>query len=258
MREINAEVNPQVYLGQMIRELGGHIGDFRNSLRTIEDNSFAERAKQQGPNTVVHIQASDALLMRDAATQRAIDNCFLAMVRSLLTFVDRVLGLKNATEKIITDLPVGTPVQDLKPFVEDFLNRCYREIAENHSLSTSKKVSMLQGLPQWIQDSLLSIFAVRRALEHHGGIATKEIRLLIRKTVITIGENELTDLPMYVEKGTELRVEIKEAERFFEASKKIVLDEADIENLFLTLQNLIGPAIIQTITGPATESESSE
>jgi len=253
MKQITANVNPQVFLGRMLREIGGHMGDFRNALRTIEDNSFIARAQEHGPNTTIHIETSDALLGKDASTQRAIDNCFLAMARSLVTLVDWTLGLKLASTKHISDLPVGTPVGELGPFVDKFLETCYSEIAQNVSLTNPKKIAMLDGLPAAVSSSMRSINTVRRVLEHHGGKSNKDIRLILHKTILSIGGQELTNLPMYVEKDTELRIQIIQEETLFAANNRICLSEQNIENMALTLQSIIGPAVVHTLSYKSAE-----
>ncbi|MBK8464538.1 MAG: hypothetical protein IPL32_01790 [Chloracidobacterium sp.] len=248
MREINANINSQIYLGQFQRDIGGHISDFRNVLRTIEDESFVGRSQQKGPEAIVHIQAPNASLRKDDATQRAIDNCFLAMMRSVVSFMDRIIATKRADGKPILNVPVGTVVgEELLPFIETHLEQFYREVAEDTSLTNPKKVSTLDGIPDWIGESLRSMFAVRRALEHHRGVSKQELTLALRRMRLTVGEREIGKLPMHVKGGEQLMMQVVEANTVFPSNSLIMLSELDIENLFFTLQSIIGPAILQTL-----------
>lgn len=249
---LQINVNPQVYLAQLVDALGGHISDLRNTLRTIEDESFSARAKQQGPNMIVHIQASEKALGKDDATQRAVDNCFLAMMRSLITFVDRVLAMKNAIAQPIRNIPAEVANNNLASFVEEHLENCYRKVAENTSLTNPKKVEMLTGLPDWIRDSVRAMFAVRRALEHHSGVAKADIRLSLRRTIFTIGDEELKNVPMEFKDGGTLSIRIVEAEIHLPANTPIRLSDIDLEYLFFTLQSMIGPKILHTLAPVST------
>jgi hypothetical protein len=244
---INININPQIYLAHLVAAIGGHISDLRNALRTIEDDSFSSRARQQGPNMIVHIRAAEASLGKDDTTQRAINNCFLAMTRSLITFVDRVLALKKAASQAMPNIPADVANDSLGPFVEAHLEDCYRRISEDTGLTNPKKVGMLAGLPEWIRDSMLAMFAIRRALEHHAGVAKNDIRLGLRRTILSIGDEELKNLPMEVKGGGTLSIKIVEAETHLTANTSIRLSDIDIEYLFFTLQSIIGPAILQTL-----------
>lgn len=258
MNDIQINIDSRVYLGQFQREVAGHISDLRNILRTIEDESFLSRSQQQGPNIVMHIQAPGAPMEKSDATQRAINNSFLAMIRSVVSFVDRIVAIKRADGKLITNVPEGTPIgEEMFPYVEEHLDEFYREVAEDTRLSNPTKVGLLNGLPVWVEESLRSMFAVRRALEHHSSRTKSEITLKLRQMKLTIGDQEIDKLPMHVTKGAELRMQIAEANKVFESGTKIMLSEMDIENLFFTLQNIVGTAILQTLAPvpPASEEE---
>lgn len=249
---LQINVNPQVYLAHLIDSLGGHISDLRNTLRTIEDESFSSRAKQRGPNMIVHIQASEAALEKNDATQRAIDNCFLAMTRSLITFLDRIIAMKNAIAQPIRNIPADVANNSLASLVEEHLEKCYRKVAEDTSLTNPKKVEMLTGLPDWIRDLVWSMFAVRRALEHHSGVAKTDIHLSLRRTIFTIGDEELKNLPMELKEGGTLSIRIVEAEIHLPANTPIRLSDIDLEYLFFTLQSIVGPKILHTLAPVST------
>jgi len=257
MSDIQININSQIYLAQFQSEIGGHISDLRNILRTIEDKSFVSRSQQQSPDIVVHIQASGAQLQPTDAKQRAINNAFLAMIRSVVSFVDRIVAIKRADGQLIKNVPEGTPIgEEMFPFVEEHLDEFYREVAEDTKLSNPTKVGLLDGLPDWVREALHSMFAVRRALEHHSSKSKKDITLKLRQMKLTIGDQEIGKLPIHVVKGGELRMQIAEVNRLFESGTKIMLSELDIENLFFTLQNIVGTAILQTLApAPPTPQE---
>jgi hypothetical protein len=94
---------------------------------------------------------------------------------------------------------------------------------------------------------MLSLFALRRALEHHSDISDADITVRYRRTRLTIGTNELTKTPTFVEGGSSLSIEIVEEPHHFKKGELIVLGELDLECLFFTLQTFVGPALINCV-----------
>lgn len=98
-----------------------------------------------------------------------------------------------------------------------------------------------------VRDAALSYFSLCRALEHHNGIPDNDIRLLYSKLTFMAGTEEITRVPYVAPEATQITMKLEDSGRTFPAGGKIRLAEHDIEQIFFTIQSVIGPQIRQTV-----------
>ena len=116
--EHRVNINPDVYFGRFQEALSGHMADLRNTLRTLEDGSFAKRANSPRPNAVIGIQlAPTGGHDTDRAKTAACTRCFLSLVRASTIYMDRMIAVQRcAREKTVGHRGLhGTEGNDSKP-----------------------------------------------------------------------------------------------------------------------------------------------
>lgn len=241
----NANFDPRIHLAKFQEAIAGHISDFRNTLRTIEDDSYIHRSKAESKTLVVNLAASEADLTKNAAIQRACRRHFLSIVGDLITYVDWLIAAKNAHGQRIPGVSTQSATEEIRNAINDLLYDHYRRVAADTRLTNPAKIKMLGDVPPWIEEFLLSLFSMRRAMEHHSNIPDKDISISYRKIRIAIGTVELREFPISVEGGQSMSIEIAEENRLFPADRRIELGEEDLECLFFTLQALVGPVLVK-------------
>jgi len=242
--EYRATINPDVYIGQLHKSLTGHMVDLRNTLRSLEDGSFTERASAARQNAVVQLQLTplegyDA----GAAAVAACNRCFLDLVRAMIVYFDRMIAVKRCIRKKIKLTKALRSSEDQRAFIETLLEQSYERVAHNSNLTNPTKVAEFPMLADLPRKAALSYFSIRRCLEHHAGVASKALSLYTIKLTILADDQEITTLPYHAAEGTQISYRMDEASKVFVRGSRITLTEADAEGVFFTIQHVIAPEV---------------
>jgi hypothetical protein len=245
MQKLEFKVNTDVYLGQMQRQLAASIADLRNTLRAIEDGSFAQRAVTPRPDTVVHFRLDSVVSPDNNAVAHACTSCFLTFVRSLITFIDRMVAVKRLLGQTIEIPPTISNAEELQQFVANHFEKTYEAVARDTGLSNPAKLTELGLSSDFAKKATLSYFGVRRCLEHHSGVPDRDINLWYFKPTILAGEEEITHVPYVTKEATQ--VSFDHVSKTCSAGSNIQLTEYDVEQVVFTIQSVIGPEIRKTV-----------
>lgn len=237
-------INPDGYIGQLQKALAGHMSDLRNTLRSIEDGSYAIRARVTRPNAVISFQLPPmgSHNTGDAAAS-ACNGCFLDLVRELITYLDWMIAVQRLIQKKIVAPRAIHGMKEVQDFVGGQLKESYLCVARDASLTNPKKISEFSAIADLARKAALSYFAVRRCLEHRSGASSEELVLYTLKPLICVGGKEITTLPHAVDKGNAISVRMEEDTRTFVPGSIIRLTEADVEGVYFTIQHVIAPEV---------------
>jgi len=250
MPNLEFKINPDVYLAQMHQQTTASLGELRNTLRALDDGSFAQRASLPRPQSVVSFQINQQHDVDEEAIHQACASCFLGLVRALITFIDRIVAVQRLLGQTIQIPGTITSLDELQTFLDNQLEETYTNVARDTRLTNPAKLNSLGIASDFVKNAALSYFSLRRALEHHNGISDKDIHLLYSKLTILAGKKEITQLPYFAEEGAQISMKLDDSGRTFPMGDRVQLTEHDIEQIFFTIQSVIGPQIRQTV-GPA-------
>lgn len=243
-------INADWYIGGLQSTLAAEIAALRNSLRAIEDGSFLERAMIPRPDAVLKFQVDVTASRAEPARAAACNRCFLGLVRALIAFIDRMLALQEFTRHPAALAGHIATIEDLRRFIAERIDETYRRFAADTRLRNPSKLDMFQGLGDFAKKASLSYFALRRSLEHHGGVPREDVTVHFLKHTLLAGDQEIARLPFQAEAGTQIRVRADEVSRAFLPGEKAALSEADVEAIFFTIQTLVAPSIVRTLVPP--------
>jgi hypothetical protein len=249
MQNLEFKINPDVYLASLHQHTAASLAEMRNTLRAIDDGSFAQRASAPRPQSVVQF-GIDNVHADQNAVYKACASAFLDLVRSVITFIDRMVAMRRCVGQSIQIPPTVTSLPELQAFLEGQLEDAYSIVARDTKLTNPAKLQSLAVPTDFVEKAVLSYFAVRRCLEHHNGIPDKDISLWYFKSTIFCGEEEITAVPFVAKEAATVSIKFDAVERVLSAGKKIQLTEFDIEQIFFTIQSVVGPEIRKTVGGP--------
>jgi len=246
MQNLEVKINPDVYLAILNQHVANSLAGLRNTLRSIDDGSFVNRAASPRPQSVVNFRIDNVHTDQDAV-YKACASAFLDIVRGLITFIDRIVAVKHCIGKSFEVPSTVTTPAELQGFMEKQLEGTYSSVARDTKLTNPAKFKSLGISSPAIEKAGLSYFALRRALEHHNGITQEDVGLWYWKSSFFCGEEEVTAVPYVAKEGAQVSVKFETAERVFQAGQKIQLTESEIEQVFFTVQFIIGPEIRKTV-----------
>ncbi len=246
MQNLEFKINPDVYLAQMHQQTAAALAELRNTLRALDDGSFAQRAAAPRPEGVVSFRLDNPPADQDGV-HRACASCFLGLVRALITFIDRMVAVKRIIGQSVQIPSTVLNLADLQTFLSNRLEETYTNVARDTRLTNPTKLSSLGIGSDFVKAAALSYFSLRRCLEHHNGIPDKDILLLYSKLMFSAGDEEITKLPFVAKEGANITMKLDDSERVFHAGVKVELTEHDIEQIFFTIQSVVGPQIRQTV-----------
>jgi hypothetical protein len=259
--DIQVTISPDKYLGELQTSITNEVADLRSILRRLEDSSYLEKALTPRHDALMQLGIKPSIATADtnAVTQAAgsaCNRCFHNLVRSLLTFIDRLIAIRRFVAEGMELPPGNQTVADVQFLINERLDEMYQVVAHDRSLSNTRKIGEF-ALPAGLASkSLLSFVTLRNCLEHHGGIPSQEIKVTALKLVLSHGGEEITQLPHEVEGGATVSLIADEHEWEFPAKVAVVLTEDQIEAVYMTIIYSIARALIHAInTIPNTTSK---
>lgn len=242
---ISVKINPQQYLFVLTQKLGGHFSDLRVALRSLEDGSFAEKAAKSRPGSLLDIMF-EKLAPHDEAVKRLCNRCFINLVGELITFLDRMIALQSFVSKSV-QLPSVTNIDELKAIVTERLEEEYRMVSTDTKLSNPVKLAKFSGIDSFAQECALSYFAIRRAIEHHGGHNLNELTMKYMRLKLLAGEMEITYTGQHAPPNTGISLRADHVSRSIAARSDVILTEEELEHIVFTINNLIAPEIQRVV-----------
>ncbi len=241
-------INPVGCFNQLIEAVHGHLANLKTVLRAIDDGSFRQLAQTPSPNAMMKLHVMDAATSPEGAAQRATVTCFKGMLSEFISFLDRMIAtrefIKDGT--IIVDRSL-TGEEQINAYVQQKLEEKYLKVARDRSLTNPLKLTTL-GVSSELSSVANSFFALRRCVEHHGGVLDTDIRLSFKRFSLLIRGDEVTSLPQHMDAGDALGMGIVDEQKTLAAGQKVTLTEDVIDHIATTI-HLIAREIYTAAVG---------
>ncbi len=179
-----------------------------------------------------------------AAADTACNECFLGFVRSLVELIDLLLAMRRIAAEPFNLAAGLSSAAELDAHIGELIESAYQRVARDLSLTNPGKVERFDRLDTFEREATLAYFAVRRCLEHHGGVPTSELSITYYRPYLVAGTSEITRLgePLPENTGVSLTAEVPK--RQLAVGKPISISEAEIEFIAFTLQHVVGPGFV--------------
>lgn len=234
--------NPELYEHQFQRAIDAHIANAKSVLRAIESGSLLQQANAPRPGALVHLGVGQAGISERDLVAQACSSCFRSIIAEFLVFLDRQLACERVFEHgpYHFDENVSDVAAALE-FARDQLEQTYVAVAADRSLTSPRKIKALIKRADSARIAQ-SFVDVRNCLEHGSGIPKTTLVMWFRRMSVSTGGEEIRSFPHDVKEGKlTLSMELQSQE--FCAGKRIVLTEADVENVWLTVRFLAREAL---------------
>ena len=230
------------YGQEFTNELRFLMANARVSLRSIADGTFAEKAKPEPDQDVIMTFPPHDLSDAEVA-ERVLSNTFCDMVRELINLIN--------LRYILDDLPRRTEIPGLKRATEDALKAVIADevyvLATNPAMTVPRKLDAIFGISSTTREAVLGYNDVRNSIEHHTGIAKKDITFLTL-AVVTLVDGKPVELPVEVQGGAEVSWGFQEDKITFQKGERIVLSERHLEQAYYALVRPIGNDLLNQIS----------
>lgn len=114
-QDISAAPDLTPWLRQLYAELDGCLADLAQTMSSIQDGTYAERATGQRFGLVEVTFPPDSSYLSGKALQRASDTCFRAAIASFICFLDKLIAtalLRKEGIRIDRNLSTYEEIQD--------------------------------------------------------------------------------------------------------------------------------------------------
>jgi hypothetical protein len=234
--DISVTIRLPDYRDQLMQQIGSHVADLTQALRSLEEGTFSEQAMKKGQSQVFHVTYSNLDIQR-GAEQRHIEKCFRAVIASFITYLDQMIAMQRLS---VEGIPIEKVLEqhEALEYVQGQIQHAITVVATDRSLTNPKKIESFLGLRQWSKDAALSLFALRRCYEHHGGVAESDFTIRYGATRIFGGDQEIGSLPFMLHAGQGLSLRRIEKEIDVKAGKPVQLTEQEFRDIVFTIEVL--------------------
>lgn len=241
---IEAKINPDVYIVELQHAVATHLAEARTALAAMDDGSFPDRANTSRSGGVIAMQIP-AHVAGSVGSRDICNHAFLGMARALGKYVDRMVAVRRVLRQGQAQaLPpgIGTP-QELAAAFDSLLEDAYLTVARDRQLGYPAKIADFEGITDEARDAAISIFTLRRYLEHHSGIPEKPAYLAYTRIRVFVAGQEMTKTPFAPETAGAVTVKSNHERKAFPAGVPITITEQDLEHLMPTINSLIAGEI---------------
>lgn len=247
---IRLEISADPQLASFRNALALQLADLKNTLRSVEDGSFETRADAPRPGALIHISITQGPKANALARVKATRGAFLGMIRSFIDYLNWMIALRRIAK---TELPVPNGKhtrESILEFVESELRRHYHEVARDTRQSNPKKLGEFPHLSPPVIETAKSFFALRRCLEHHGGVPEDDLPVQLLRQAVLVGGREISQLPVFVD-NERVGIKIGRFQHVFPAKRPIALSEEELERIYFTLDLYLGPQVALALEAEA-------
>lgn len=221
-----------------------------NTIRSLDDGSIHERSRQQPPNCPVFYNVVSDVTDSDIATV-VIRNAYLEIIRAFVDFVDGLLGMrKMASMPFTLDRDIRT-AEEWEAFLKEEIRKRTLKVGRDGHTSNHQKAASLGGLPSvFLAEAVDGYFDIRSDLEHHKGVARKDLVFRTQSVGLFVDGTELVNLGQAIEQGQVVSQRVVYREYRFAKGDEIVLSEYQIHQLAATILEYISKPLVRVIAPP--------
>jgi hypothetical protein len=245
--DITATINLESFLALLQQGLASAGASLRNTLRSVEEGTFNDRARRSNSDAVVQFSMDVQPPAVTAAYLDACNKCFLDQVRALVAYVDQLLSGEKCVNELRLPLKDFSGPEELKAAFDRHLEAAYQDVSRNSHLTNPRKLEMLGDMPSFAKEASLSYFEVRRCIEHHSCVPQREIVLCYIQLTPVVNGIAVERLPVEVPAGGIVTLRTDQLTKSFRANERMALSEADIERATLTIHGLIAPSMLNAV-----------
>ncbi|MBI2589241.1 hypothetical protein HYW35_03530 [Candidatus Saccharibacteria bacterium] len=238
---MNININVNHYVDQLYRRLDEQLLSLRSVLRSIESGGYAERGvlSENSPTNIAITRQINSSI----AAQNEIRNAYCSIIRSFNDFIDELLAIRklcSMPQKV--DRDIHTKVE-LDEYISQQISMKAQKIGKDGHLSKPQKIAILGKLKKFLADAVDGYFDLRSTIEHHKGVAQKDIKMnLYHMEYLVGGKPMLLNKPTIL-KNTTIAVKTAEQSSLIKKGMKIEMTESEIEDIVQTIKLFVAPQI---------------
>lgn len=239
---MNIVINPNFYIKKLKRHLiNEELLALRSALPSIEKGISQDLGgfSEHSPTNIAILHE----LNPEEATQNEIKKTYCAIVRAFNDYIDELLAIRKFMA--MPQKPARTIQNnaDLDKYVRGEITKKAQQIGRNGHLSSPKKLTMLGSLNKFLDEATTGYFDLRSAIEHHKGIAQKDIKIrYYGQEYLVSGKPMKLNKPTIL-KDTMIDLKISEVSRDIKKGSVIRLTEIELEGIVLTICLNVAPGI---------------
>lgn len=245
---LTININLASYTNQLGSSLESHLLLLRNNLRSIEDNSYAEKSKISESKNPISFQLNNPL-EKEELCKMEINRTFINMMSSFIDLIDTLYAVIEVAKNNIIQLEGISNEKEIKEKFGSVLDAKTREIGRNQNLSTPTKIKKIANLTRETDQIVSGLLSVRRSIEHHKSIAQGNIKFVTKELTLQTTDGKIvSSLPFKGNKNQGLQVKLSSIVKTFTVNENVYLTEKQLEDVFFTVLNIIVPELTAGVT----------
>lgn len=239
---MNIVINPNFYIEKLKRRLiNDELLALRVALRSIEKGAHQELGSfsEHSPTNIAIFHEINP----EEAMQNEIKKTYCAIVRAFNDYIDELMAIRKfmaMPQK--TDKTISSPAE-LDKYIREQVAKKTQQIGKNGHLSGPKKLTILGSLGTFLDDATTGYFDLRSAIEHHKGIAQKEIKLSYYGQEYLVGGKPMKLNKPTIVKDTTIDLKISEVSHVVKKGTAVEIPETDVEGIIMTICLYVAPGI---------------
>jgi len=243
-KRLNLKVDFNGYINSLNSEIDSHFVSLKTTLKSIENISYLDH--QTTGNTMVRMIISKP--NPELFKKQEINKSFKEIICSLQDFMDKLIAVSKISKEQIIIKKSITDDEELRQFLFEVENSFIQKISKDKSLTSPKKLELFKLGDIELNKIIKNYFEIRNSLEHHKGIADREMILTCRKVIICVQDKEVELIPFDVEGGESITMKSKDVSRNIPINSQIEITETEIEETLTTIKVFIATALVAGIS----------
>jgi hypothetical protein len=181
------------WVGVFQRELDALLSDMIQLCSAAEQNRYTDTVMNQRGGVQMMIQNAEAL--GENAPQRAARNAFMGAMSKFGGFLDRLIASRNIARDGMSVTRELRGEAEVIAYVNEMLEEAVSAVARDNGMTLPRKIECFSGVDTAIKEMALNYNKLRNALEHHHDLPRAEIKVKIRRMIVSVRPTQVRSAP---------------------------------------------------------------
>ena len=232
MPNIPLHINLDVLRGRLSTQLDGNLTSLETVIESINNGAYAAN----GFSTIGILKMTLSSPSPDVFKKQEINKCFKSSLSALQDFMDGLIAMKRmSASPIIMTKPVSSD-EEIQAFIKETEERFIQEVSQDRKLKVPDKLEELNITELTIRAIVDGYFLIRNSLEHHKGLADRDITLIYREMTLVSGETEIDKLPFHTKENAGINLITRDISRIIPKNAQIEISELEMKNVINTIK----------------------
>ena len=236
-------INADVWLHKFRAQTDRHLRDMRAVLHALKDKSYAEKTSSGVERSVIDVKLQSQPDLDDIRNHQT-NKCVQSSVTCLFELIEWLIAIHDIHKEGGVHLTRELHNErEALEYIEEYIGQRSMKMATDIKLKADYKLDFFR-VDLEVREMAGGYVDLRNCIEHHRGIAQKDIIVMYRKFTFVIGGTDVLALPHKAEEGQDIGIRIDNVKKQIARGDKVILSEEEAQAIVLTMQTVLGPGYV--------------